>query len=93
MPLILLAAFRRKHRLRRGASLQVIDQRFEAFPDPCDNWIVWDNDEDNFAEIGSHHLTSLSESQARLFCYLLNLLLPRINRDQQNAQPVPSAKR
>jgi hypothetical protein len=75
-------------RLRRGALLEVIDQRFEAFPDPCDNWIVWDNDEDNFAEVGTQYLTSLSEGKARSFCSLLNRLLPRqVDRDQKSAQP------
>lgn len=67
--------------------MQIIDQRFEAFPDPCDNWIVWDNDEDHFAELGTQRLTSLSESTARSFCSLLNRLLPRINRDQCGAVP------
>lgn len=70
--------------------MKIIDQRFEAFPDPCDNWIVWDNDEDHFAKIGTQRLTSLSESTARSLCSLLNLLLPRINRDQDNAQPPAS---
>jgi hypothetical protein len=83
-------------RSRRGALLEVVDQRFEAFPDPCDNWIVWDNDEDNFAEVGTRYLTSLSESSARSFCSLLNRLLPRrIEHHQQdiNARPSSPQKR
>jgi len=79
-------------RSKRGALLEVTDQRFEAFPDPCGNWIVWDNDEDNFAEVGTRYLTSLSESSARSFCSLLNRLLPRrIERHQQSPRTLNSA--
>jgi hypothetical protein len=70
--------------------LKIIDQRFEAFPDPFDNWIVWDNDEDNFAEIGAQRLTSLSEITARSFCSLLNRSLPRVTR-QKNESQSPAA--
>jgi hypothetical protein len=72
-----LAVFTASTPSRRGAFLEVTEERFEAFPDPCDNWIVWDNDEDNFAEVGTQYLTSLSERGARAFCSLLNRLLPR----------------
>ena len=39
------------------------DDRFEAFPDPLNNWIVWDRDEDDFAEVGTQILSSLPESR------------------------------
>jgi hypothetical protein len=55
--------------------LEAIDHRFEAFPDPVHNWIVWDRNEGDFAEVGSHRLRSLSECQAKAFCFLLNRLL------------------
>ena len=55
--------------------LEEIDQRFEVFPDPVNNWIVWDRSEDDFAEVGSQRLRSLSEGQAKAFCFLLNRLL------------------
>lgn len=48
--------------------------RFEVFPDPLNNWIVWDLDEDNFTEVGTQSLQYLSEGQARAFCSLLNRL-------------------
>jgi hypothetical protein len=57
--------------------LEGSDKRFEAFPDPCDNWMVWDNDEDDFAEVGTQYLTYLPERAARAFCSLLNRTLPR----------------
>jgi hypothetical protein len=51
-----------------------IDQRFEVFPDPINNWIVWDRIEDDFAEVGRHLLRSTSEKRAKAFCSLLNRL-------------------
>jgi hypothetical protein len=33
-------------------ALKSSDGRFEAFPDPSNNWIVWDHDQDDFAEGG-----------------------------------------
>ena len=53
------------------------DDRFEAFPDPVDNWIVWDRDEEDFAEVGTHVLRSLPRSQAQAFCSLLNRQLSK----------------
>lgn len=63
-----------KHPYKRR-ELEEIDQRFEAFPDPVNNWIVWDRIEDDYAEVGTHRLRSLSEAQAKAFCFLLNRLL------------------
>jgi len=51
-----------------------LQERFEVFPDPLNNWIVWDLDEDGVAEVGSQLLQSLSEVNARAFCVLLNRL-------------------
>ena len=48
------------------------DDRFEAFPDPLSNWIVWDHDEENFAEVGTQYLCFLSQARAEAFCCLLN---------------------
>ena len=48
--------------------------RFEVFPDPLNNWIVWDGDEDNVAEVGTQSLQYLLESRACAFCSLLNRL-------------------
>jgi hypothetical protein len=39
--------------------------------------MVWDNEEDDFAEVGTQYLTSLPERAARAFCSLLNRMLPR----------------
>ena len=44
-------------------ALESSDDRFEAFPDPLNNWIVWDRDEDDFAEVGTQILSSLPESR------------------------------
>jgi hypothetical protein len=52
-------------------------QRFEAFPDPFFNWIVWDRNEDDFAEVGTRRLRSLSEANAKAFCSLLNRLFSK----------------
>ena len=54
--------------------LEETDQRFETFPDLIDNWIVWDRNEDDFAEVGTHQLRSLREGKAKAFCSLLNRL-------------------
>jgi len=59
-------------------ALESSDDRFEAFPDPLNNWIVWDRDQDDFAEVGA--LSSLPESRSRAFCSLLNRLLSKSNR-------------
>lgn len=56
----------------RGPSLRFSDERFEAFPDPGDNWIVWDRQEDDFAEVGTYILRSLPRSRALALCFLLN---------------------
>jgi hypothetical protein len=55
--------------------LASIDARFEVFPDPVNKWTVWDNEEDDFAEVGTQVLHFLSEREARAFCILLNILL------------------
>jgi hypothetical protein len=54
--------------------------RFEAFPDPVDNWVVWDHGEDDFAECEGQILSCLSQSRAHAFCALLNKLLSRPDR-------------
>ncbi len=50
------------------------DSRFEIFQDPTNNWIVWDCKLDDFARLGSDELFSLSETNARAACDLLNRL-------------------
>jgi hypothetical protein len=52
--------------------LRFSDDRFEAFPDPANNWIVWDREEDDFAEVGTRILWSLPQSRALALCFLLN---------------------
>lgn len=42
--------------------------RFEIFPDPLDNWIVWDREKDDIAEAGNQTLQFLTESQAGVLC-------------------------
>ena len=51
------------------------EERFEAFPDPLNTWVVWDNKEEFFAEFGSRYLRFLTEAEAKEFCTLLNMLL------------------
>lgn len=46
--------------------------QFEAFPDPCDNWIVWDLKRDDFAMLGAVPATCLSKEDAIAACALLN---------------------
>jgi hypothetical protein len=40
-----------KHPRYKRRRLEETDQRFETFPDPFHNWIVWDRNEDDFAEV------------------------------------------
>ncbi len=42
-----------------------------------DNWMVWDLDEDDLAEVGTRRLHALTEVGARAFCSLLNKLFPK----------------
>lgn len=48
------------------------DSRFEVFQDPVNNWVVWDRELDDFARLGLDELFSLSETNARTACDLLN---------------------
>ena len=52
-----------------------MEERFEVFPDPFNNWIVWGLDEDEIAEANNEPLQFLSESKAREICALLNRLV------------------
>jgi hypothetical protein len=67
-------------RNKTGLALQLSDDRFEVFPDPANNWIVWDRDENDFAEVGTHILWSLPKSRAEAFCFLLNKLFSKADR-------------
>lgn len=55
--------------------LEETDERFEAFQDLADTWVVWDCNEGDFAKVGTCHLCSLDEARAKAFCSLLNRLL------------------
>jgi hypothetical protein len=49
-----------------------VDNRFEIFPDPFNNWIVWDLEKDDIAEADNQTLQFLSEARARELCAILN---------------------
>jgi hypothetical protein len=49
-----------------------VENRFETFPDPFNNYIVWDLKKDKVAKVGSQILTFLSEARARELCAVLN---------------------
>jgi hypothetical protein len=66
-----------------GAGVQFSGDRFEVFPDPVDNWIVWDREENAFAEVGTHILWSLSQSRAEAFCFLLNKLFSKADQRRE----------
>jgi hypothetical protein len=61
--------------IKKRRPLAPLDVRFEAFADPLNAWVVWDNKEEFFAEVGSKYLHFLTETEARAFCTLLNMLL------------------
>ncbi len=48
------------------------ESRFEIFQDPTNNWVVWDRELDDFAQLGTEQLFSLSETHARAACDLPN---------------------
>jgi hypothetical protein len=73
----LLAIFRGQAPQQKRRVLENENDRFETFPDPVDNWMVWDLDEDDFAEVGTRPLHALTEVSARAFCSLLNKLFPK----------------
>jgi hypothetical protein len=50
----------------------MMEDRFEVFPDPLNNWIVWTRRKMPFAETGNQVLKFLSEEHAREFCLALN---------------------
>jgi hypothetical protein len=49
-----------------------VENRFETFPDPFNNWIVWDLEKDDFAEVDNQRLQCLSEAKAHELCAVLN---------------------
>jgi hypothetical protein len=55
-----------------------LEERFEVFPDPFDNWIVWDLDEGEIAEANNQPLQFLSEEKASAVCSLLNGLMSKM---------------
>ena len=67
----------------------LIPPRFEIFLDPLNNWTVWDNQEDDFAEVGTRYLFSLPEREATAFCFLLNMLLDSLPPSSDNHSGEP----
>jgi hypothetical protein len=63
---------------KAGSTLNDINQRFEAFPDPIGNWMVWDCQNDDFAMIGTQRMWMLTEQRAKSACVTLNALLGSI---------------
>ena len=59
--------------------------RFEVFPDPMNNWVVWDTKKQYFAEVGTRYLLSLPEQRAKAFCTMLNILFPKNAPDDPNS--------
>jgi hypothetical protein len=59
--------------------------QFEAFPDPLDNWIVWDLERDDFAMLGSIPANYLSQDDAIAACKLLNRIAARRNEESSAA--------
>lgn len=55
-----------------------VENRFEIFPDPFNNWIAWDMENDQVAEVGDQILQFLSEARARELCTVLNRQVPKI---------------
>jgi hypothetical protein len=49
-----------------------MEDRFEVFPDPLNNWIVWDTQKDDIADTDHQVLKFLSEDRARELCAVLN---------------------
>jgi hypothetical protein len=49
-----------------------MENRFEVFPDPSNNWIVWDKHKDTIAQADNQVLQFLSEDRARELCAALN---------------------
>jgi hypothetical protein len=74
-------------RNKKRRELKEADQRFETFPDLIYNWTVWDLHEDDFAEVGTHRLRSLSEANAKAFCSLLNRLFSKSAEQNAVADP------
>ncbi|HEY4204147.1 MAG TPA: hypothetical protein VGM35_03940 [Xanthobacteraceae bacterium] len=50
----------------------VSTSRYETFPDPIDNWIVWDLERDDIAKLDGEFLVLATESEARTVCDSLN---------------------
>jgi hypothetical protein len=55
-----------------------VENRFEIFPGPFKNWIVWDLENDHVAEFGGQTLQFLSEASARELCTLLDRQVPKL---------------
>lgn len=59
--------------------------QFEAFPDPFDNWIVWDLERDDFAMLGSIPANYLSQDDAIAARDLLNKIAARRSQDNESS--------
>ena len=59
--------------------------RFEAFPDPLNNWIVWDLRQEDFAVHNGQFTDCLNEHEAKAICRMLN------QRESENAPAMASA--
>lgn len=55
----------------------LVTARFETFPDPIDNWMVWDRERDDIAMLGDEHLLFSTETEARVTCDLLNRVVSK----------------
>lgn len=67
--------------------------QFEAFPDPLDNWVVWDLRRDHFAVLGDGFANCLTERKAKAMCNLLNHADPQRTTTNMLAARVRLANR
>jgi hypothetical protein len=64
-----------------------VENRFETFPDPFNNWVVWDRKKNSVAEVGSQILQFLSEARARELCGVLNRQWPALKQSTNGWPP------
>jgi hypothetical protein len=64
-----------------------VENRFETFPDPFNNWVVWDRKKNSVAEVGSQILRFLSEARARELCGVLNRQWPALKQSTNGWPP------
>ena len=58
--------------IQKRQHMEVVVPRYETFPDPINNWIIWDLERDDIAKFDGEFLVLGTEEEAAALCDFLN---------------------